>query len=380
MRRERFLLITNIFPPQIGGPATFMDRLGDCLARLGHSVTVVCSSETRCDESDRNRPFVVRRVSLASREIYEMRIRMVLTRELLRHRIVLVNGLETYVGQIAGAIRRSYFLKIVGDTVWETARNRGTTSATIDDFQKDADAQASHQRLIDRRKKYLRQARKVIVPSDYVRQMVTGWGVDQDRVVTVPNGIEPQEFCDFRPRRRTEGTFELVFVGRHTNWKGIETILLATKDLPGVHVTVIGDGPEFTHLFELCRQLGASGRVRFTGRLNRDGVKGFVSSSHALVLTSLYEGMSHTLLEAMAMGVPCIASECGGNPEVIRDGVNGLLVPAQNVSALRGAAEALRQNEDLRYRLACRAKEDSFAFDMERTVQTISSLLVIRKE
>jgi glycosyltransferase involved in cell wall biosynthesis len=209
--------------------------------------------------------------------------------------------------------------------------------------------------------------------------MVTGWGVESEKVVIVPNGIEAQEFSDCGPRRRTGEPFELVFVGRHTNWKGVETILLATCELAGLHVTVVGDGPEFTHLLELCRQLGISDKVRFSGRLGREEIKEVVSRSHALILTSLYEGMSHTLLEAMAMGVPCIASSCGGNPEIIRDGMNGLLVPPQNVAALRGAIVSLRDDEGLRYRLASTAKEDSVAFDMDRTVQGVCAVLVARE-
>jgi len=142
------LLVTNIFPPQIGGPATFIDRLGHSLAGRGHDVSVVCSSETR-DISDAQRPFTVQRVSVASRERYEVLVRLRLALEMARHRLVFVNGLERYVAQVNRALRRRYVLKIVGDTVWETARNRGLTALSIDEFQVDARSQRQFAADID---------------------------------------------------------------------------------------------------------------------------------------------------------------------------------------------------------------------------------------
>src|SRR5262245_54948524 len=129
---SKVLLVTNIFPPQIGGPATFIDRLAHTLAERDHRVTVVCSSADRRDPADDERPFAVRRVSTAHRERYEVLVRARLAIEMARHRLIFVNGLERYVSDVNRALHRRYILKIVGDAVWETARNRGITDLSID--------------------------------------------------------------------------------------------------------------------------------------------------------------------------------------------------------------------------------------------------------
>jgi len=125
----KVLLVTDIFPPQIGGPATFIDRLAHSLATRDHDVTVVCSSPQGRDATDEARPFTVRRVSFASRERYEVMVRLRLALEMSRHRLIFVNGLERYVAQVNQIVRRPFVLKIVGDTVWETARSKADSPA-----------------------------------------------------------------------------------------------------------------------------------------------------------------------------------------------------------------------------------------------------------
>ena len=88
----------------------------------------------------------------------------------------------------------------------------------------------------------------------------------------------------------------------------------------------------------------------------------------ALVLTSLYEGMSHTILDAMASGLPCVVSSCGGNEELVTDRVEGLVVRPQDPAALRAALERLRDDDGLRRRLAENAATRARDFRFETTV------------
>jgi glycosyltransferase involved in cell wall biosynthesis len=98
--------------------------------------------------------------------------------------------------------------------------------------------------------------------------------------------------------------------------------------------------------------------------------------AHALVLTSLYEGLSHTVLEAFAAGLPCIVSDRGGNDEVVSHGRNGVIVPAQNVGSLARALKSLADDEPGRRRLAAAAIETSRVFDLARTVSRTEDLLL----
>lgn len=369
------LLVTNIFPPQIGGPATFIDRLGHSLASRGHHVSVVCSSSEGHDPGDLERPFTVRRVSLASRERYEVLVRLRLALEMARHRLVFVNGLERYVAEVNGALRRRYVLKIVGDTVWETARNRGLTTLSIDDFQVDPHSQRQFGADIRVRNRWVSAARHVVVPSDYLRRLVGGWGVAANRITVIPNGTDSP--TPVNPNHRCASQrLRVLFVGRLTNWKGVETLLLAAREVPSVELEIVGDGPEWPHLVDLSAQLRLNDRVVFSGRVPAEGVRRAMARAHALVLTSLYEGLSHTVLEAFAAGLPCIVSDRGGNEEVVQHGRNGLVVPAQDVGRLVQALCRLTTDEAFRCRLAAGAQETARAFDLADTVTRTERLLL----
>jgi glycosyltransferase involved in cell wall biosynthesis len=372
----RILLVTNIFPPLIGGPATFMEQLASTLASQGHRVTVVCSSTTWHDPDDRRRPFRVVRVSIENRYAYEVRIRLVLLRELLAHRTVFVNLLEDYVAGVNRLIGRRYVLKIVGDAVWERARNLGATALDIDAFQRDPAAQHRWRREIARRNAHIAAASHVVTPSHYLRGIIEGWGVAAERISVIPNGLADAMLAEPAPVRRANGHLRALFLGRLTNWKGVETLLLAARGLAGVRVAIAGDGPQLPALEALARQLDLGTQVEFLGRLPREAVRAEMLRAHALVLTSLYEGHPHVLLEAAAHGLPSIASERGGNREVVESGINGLLVPAENPRALRDALELLRGDESLRHRLAtaawARAREYGMGGSVARIVEVLT--------
>ena len=371
---SKVLLVTNIFPPEIGGPATFIDRLGHSLASRDHRVTVVCTSQGSRHDSDRERPFAVRRVNFTKRERYEVLVRMRLALEMARHRLIFVNGLERYVAEVNRVTRRPYVLKIVGDTVWETARNRGLTNLSIDDFQADPAAQARFAGDIRGRNAWVAAARHIVVPSEYLRRLVQGWGVAPERITVVQNGTITTGAT--APATRTSERFRALFVGRLTNWKGVETLLLAARDVPDVELEIVGDGPEWPHLVELSAQLGLGERAIFRGRLSATDVRRAMDRAHALVLTSLYEGLSHTVLEAFAAGLPCIVSDRGGNDEVVSNGRNGVIVPPQNVSSLAGALRSLAADEPWRRRMAASALETARLFDLTNTVGRTEQLLL----
>ena len=85
-------------------------------------------------------------------------------------------------------MRRPFVLKIVGDSVWEAARNRGLTHLSIDDFQTDGRSQAQFAADLRGRKRWVDAARHIVVPSEYLRRLVEGWGVARDRITVIRNG------------------------------------------------------------------------------------------------------------------------------------------------------------------------------------------------
>jgi glycosyltransferase involved in cell wall biosynthesis len=228
---------------------------------------------------------------------------------------------------------------------------------------------------IQLRNRWVQDARHIVVPSDYLRRLVEGWGVAPEKISVIRNGTAAPEAAV--PTHRTGAQrLRALFVGRLTNWKGVETLLLAARQVPDLELEIVGDGPEWPHLIELSAQLRLTDRVVFRGRLSADGVREAMGRAHTLVLTSLYEGLSHTVLEAAAAGLPCIVSDRGGNEEVIRHAQNGLVVPPQHVEHLAHALRSLLANETGRRMLAASAIETARTFDLAETVRRTEQLLL----
>ncbi len=373
---KRILLVTNIFPPFIGGPATFINRLGYELTHRGYIVTVVCSSPTPVDSSDKERPFKVKRVYAPYNILQEIKVFIYLFKEMLKHEIIFVNGLERQVELVSRWSDRRYVLKIVGDSIWESARNTGLTDLDIDTFQSVALEDRFLQRVYKKRQQYLNRASFIITPSDYLQRLVVSWGISSEKIVTVLNGIPKEEFSRVQTKRQNNEKLKVTFIGRLTNWKGIDALLLAVKDIKEVETGIIGDGPEFPILKSLANHLGISEKVKFLGRCNKVEVEEELKKTHVLILPSLYEGLSHVLLEAGAKAIPCIASNRGGNCEVIEDGVDGFLIEPADVEALKNHLIKFRDDEILRQKTGLAFQEKVRKnFPFEKTVDKIINII-----
>lgn len=372
---KRFLLITDIFPPDIGGPATFIPALAAALQAEGHEVTVVCRAEAPSAHSANEWPFCVRRFPRRGGRLTKLRMLSALLPEVRRYDVIFSNGLESFTERACRLARRNYALKIVGDLAWERARGEGRTQRSLDEFQTAAAAEPARS-WIEQRRRFTMRARLVITPSEYLRRIVLGWGVAPERTRVVPNGARLEEFDRFVPRRRSGEMFELLFVGRLVNWKGLGHLLEAIAPLAGVRLTIVGDGLEGPRLRVLAQKLGIGPRAAFLGAQPRAEVLRQLERADALALPSEYEGLSHTLLEACAAAVPCITTDRGGNPEVIEHERCGLLVPYGDVVKLRSAIQRLQADEGLRFTLAQGAKVRSRAFDFHATVVETMKLLL----
>jgi N-acetyl-alpha-D-glucosaminyl L-malate synthase BshA len=142
---------------------------------------------------------------------------------------------------------------------------------------------------------------------------------------------------------------------------------------PDVDLLLAGDGPLRPSLEALAADLGMAGRVRFLG-VRRD-VPAILAASDVFVLSSVSEAASLTLLEAMATGVPVVVTDVGGNPEIVRDGVDGLLTPRGDAGAMAGALDRLLSDAALAGRLGCQARERAQAvYRLDRTVQRYADL------
>jgi glycosyltransferase involved in cell wall biosynthesis len=144
----------------------------------------------------------------------------------------------------------------------------------------------------------------------------------------------------------------LAFAGRLGPQKALDVALEALVAVPDVTLAIAGDGPDRDALERRARELGLDGRVRFLGNVSRDGVLRLFRAADASLLSSSWENFPHTVVEALAVGSPVIATAVGGVPEVVRDGENGLLVPPGDAEALAAAIGRFFGDGALRDRLA----------------------------
>jgi glycosyltransferase involved in cell wall biosynthesis len=159
--------------------------------------------------------------------------------------------------------------------------------------------------------------------------------------------------------------------------KGVEGLLHATaravRECPSLRVEIAGDGPCLPDLRRVTEALRLTSQVRFLGQV-RD-VAGLLARSSLFVLPSLSEGISLTLLEAMARGLPVVATRAGGNSEVVADGSTGLLVPARDATALSAAMLRLHRDEQMARAMGQAGRRRAAeCFDVRRMVAAYESL------
>jgi glycosyltransferase involved in cell wall biosynthesis len=163
------------------------------------------------------------------------------------------------------------------------------------------------------------------------------------------------------------GKPRVLFVGRLAPQKGVDTLVEAAGLLehPSAQVLLVGDGPERPALERVTERLGVGDRLRFEGFVTHDRLPAAMAHADVLVLPSLYEELGTVLLEAMQAGLPIVASETGRIPDVMEDGVNGLLVPPGDPEALARAIDRILSDGDLARRLSEGAHERGKDYDWE---------------
>jgi glycosyltransferase involved in cell wall biosynthesis len=371
-------LVTGIFPPDIGGPATFIPALGTGLVERGHSVEVVTYSDAARPPGEW--PFRVTRIRRASRVRRAQAVAAIL-RMAVRADVLLVNGLLEATTLANRVARRACAVKLVGDFAWERARNVGLTTQAFVAFQ-----EGEHGVPIPRwqreRNRSLRRATALIVPSQFLRGVVEAWGTGRS-VHVIPNGITEDfvraaDVADLDAVRAHHGLPQrfLLYAGRLTNWKGCDTLIRVLPKLSeDVALVIVGGGPERAALGSIAERLRLGERVRFLPPTDRAGMAPLLRVASCLVLNSGYEGHPHVVLEAMAVGTPVIgAAECG-TAELVHDGENGLLFEKDNVPQLVAAIARVLDDAALRERLVAGGRATAQRFPWSATLDRTEALL-----
>ena len=346
----RVLVVSGIWPPDVGGPASHAPAVASFLLGHGHQVEVVVTADRQPEPQPYPVRWTSRRLPKGLRHLHSLAL---VARRALRADVVYTTGMFGRSGIAARLTRTPYVVKLTGDPAFERMRGRGAVSGDVEAFQEGGGGLGGRA-LRGLRDSVLQRSAHVYAPSAYLRDLAIGWGASPERVSVLPNpaptAIPTESRETLRRRFDMDGTV-LAFAGRLTAQKSLDVLLRAVASCPEVALVIAGAGDELPLVRRLVAELGLASRTRLLGALPHHDVLELLAAADAAVLASSWENFPHAVVEALAVGTPVIATAVGGVPEIVRDGENGLLVPVGDVDALAAAIRRFAADESLRARL-----------------------------
>jgi len=277
---------------------------------------------------------------------------------------------------------KKFFLKIVGDYAWEQGSQRSGVKDLLDSFSEEFEKYSFFVRFLKRvQRSVALSADIVIVPSEYLKVIVSNWGIPKEKITLVYNAFdEPHVYGTKEEIQKELGMSGKIIVspGRLVPWKGFDTVIMCMPKIlekhPDTMLYVIGEGPDKMYLLDKIKECKVEENVVLAGHVAHSDMLRHLKAADLFVLNTSYEGFSHLILEAMAVEVPIITTPVGGNIEVIEDQVNGLLVPYNERTLLQGAILSLLENREMAHALAKKSREKINQFSESKMLNEIAHL------
>ncbi|MBU0981555.1 glycosyltransferase family 4 protein [Patescibacteria group bacterium] len=336
---KKITIVTPIFPPDVGGPASYVFELGQRLKRTCQvGVVGFCEGHPVRMKNVEMALVNPKKYSFFGRQ---WRLRKNLKRVAADADLMYVQGpVVVGVNALRFARKRGIptIMKFVGDIAWEDASRRGKTGLSLEDWLKESKPDLKSGIIKKFQKWSFGAADRILVPSLFLKRILTDYyEVPEEKIELNYNAFDGE-----RSRRRPvrERAFKIMAAGRLVPHKNIDKILEALRKLPeNYSLDVYGNGPERPRLESLVVNLGLKERVRFFGNVPQTELLKAMEEHDLFVLYSSYEGLPHVVLEAFASRCPVIASDIPGTNEVAIDGRSAVLAAPENADRL---AEAIR--------------------------------------
>jgi glycosyltransferase involved in cell wall biosynthesis len=346
--KPKILLITSIYPPQVGGPAIFTSRFSGWLLEKNFKVKIITYTTEVTNGNDKISYISLQygRLTAFFKFIFEI------LKNSNKNTLILSNGafIETYIACLIS--RRKYLLKIPGDHVWELSRNRGWTNKTIEDFQ--YEKLNFLQRIFRTLNNLsLKKAEFIISPSNQLASFAERWGVQNDKIKTIYNCVNPNQFNKIDiPYRH----YDLITICRLVPWKGLEELIECSIKL-NLKLLIVGDGPLLSKLEFLANKRPSD--IRLVGIVENNKLSEVLNSAKIFVLNSEFEATSYALIEAKMCGLPVIAKKTDGSLTLIQNGIDGFVYsPVEGIN-LEGAITKLIGNKGLIDSFGSEARNDA---------------------
>ena len=348
------LITVGIFPPDIGGPASFVPKIAKHLINMDNKVKIICLADEENllleDELD---------VLRIRRSTY-LPIRWFKTISLIiKHGresdILFVNGLGVEAAIANLYLRKKIVRKIVGDPVWEMFYNKKRTSETFDDFQNlKHNLNVRIQKLI--RNWSISSSEVVITPSDHLKEFINRTN-PKTEVLKINNGIE---ITEFKRSKMPLHEFNILINSRLVVQKNIHLVIEAMGSIKNldINLKIIGEGGEFARLEDLITNLKIQNRVKMIGKVENNLISEYLKISNLFIQASDYEGLPHSILEAINYEVPILSTEVGGCKDLLDNGDRGFIISSpQNKQQIAEKIDYIYENYDTALTKAVAAKK-----------------------
>ncbi len=372
----KLLLINNEFPPIGGGGSTVTKYALEYLVKAGHEVTLITSRYKDLPHREQIAGATVIRVPAIRRykdyaamwELVTFGISALIYSFFytLRHR---VDFIQAYFAVPAGwvAWMLSFFRRIPYAVYFGGS---DIPNANPSRFKNVYPLITPLLRAIWRRAKF-----RTVCSEDLVR---LAHEADADsEFLCIPNGVDTKRFAPIQ--RPANAKVKILFIGRLIPRKGFQRVVQSlprVRELTGVpfEVEVVGTGAAQTELNTLASELGVSDLIHYVGTVPYDKLEQSYQYADIFVLTSLSEGMPSVILEAMGCGLPIIASDVGGNNEIVKEGENGFLISGDDIENLANRLAQLINEPALREAQGQRSREMAQSYDWSRIMEQYNQL------
>jgi glycosyltransferase involved in cell wall biosynthesis len=348
------LITVGIFPPDIGGPASFVPKIANHLINMDNKVKIIClaDEENLLLEDDLDVLRIKRSTYLPIRWFKTISLIIKYGR---KSDILFVNGLGVEAAIANLYLRKKIVRKIVGDPVWERFYNKKSTSETFDDFQNQKhNLNVRIQKLI--RNWSISSSEVVITPSDHLKEFINRTN-PKTEVLKINNGVEISEF----KRSKTPlHEFNILINSRLVVQKNIHFVIEAMGSIKNldVNLKIIGEGGEFESLEDLITNLNIQNKVKMIGKVENNLISEYLKTSNLFIQASDYEGLPHSILEAINYEVPILSTEVGGCKDLLDNGDRGFIISSpQNKQQIAEKIDYIYENYDIALTKAVAAKK-----------------------
>ena len=355
----KIAIIINLFPPKwLAGTEIATYSLAKHLVRRGHEIHVITSHDDGLPNFDKENGFYIHRIAWPKIRIIGVLLfwlQIFLKIRTIKPDIVQAQDLSMGIPAVLVKliIKKPFIIWGRGDDVYRPGTFIRMTTGFI-----------------------LQKADGIIALTTDMQKKLKQF--TPRKISIIPNGIELDGIINNIPIKNESINQKIIYVGRLEPVKGVEYLIMAMKlihnEMPSVQLVLVGDGNERDRLETLSSELDIYKSVEFVGKIPHEDVQAYLQDADVFVLPSLSEGFPNVLLEAMACGLPIVATRIGGIPDIIEDGIHGYLVESKNFYELATKIMDILQDVEFSKKISSANKEEARAYSYENIICNLEGI------